>query len=61
MLHGHADGIDDVVSFVSETLEGLEHEFRISVDDYLTWCADLGQEPVQPDPAIGGSRDVRIV
>ena len=48
VLHGHVDGIDDIVSFVSETLEGLEREFRTSVDVYLEVCAEDGREPDRP-------------
>lgn len=46
--HGHVDGIDDVVTFESETFEGLEREFQISVDDYLEFCTELGCEPDRP-------------
>jgi predicted HicB family RNase H-like nuclease len=48
VLHGHVDGIRDIVSFVSETLEGLEREFRTSVDIYLEDCAEDGSEPDRP-------------
>lgn len=48
VLHGHVDGIDDIVSFVSETLEGLEREFHTSVDVYLEVCAEDGREPDRP-------------
>ena len=48
VLHGRVDGIRDVVTFESETLEGLEREFRISVDVYLEFCADGGREPNRP-------------
>jgi predicted HicB family RNase H-like nuclease len=49
VLHGHIDGIRDVVSFVSETLEGLEREFHTSVDVYLEDCAEDGCEPDRPN------------
>lgn len=48
VLHGHVDGIRDIVTFVAENLEDLEREFRISVDDYLEWCAEVGAEPNRP-------------
>ena len=51
VLHGHVDGIKDIVSFVSETLEGLEREFRTSVDVYLEVCAGDGREPERPTAA----------
>lgn len=48
VLHGRVAGIRDVVTFESETLEGLEREFRISVDVYLEWCAECGLVPNRP-------------
>ena len=51
VFHGHVDGICDIVSFVSETLDSLEREFRISVDVYLRDCAEDGHEPDRPHVA----------
>ena len=48
VLHGRVAGIRDVVTFESETLEGLEREFKISVDVYLEWCAECGLVPNRP-------------
>ncbi len=48
VLHGRVDGIDAIVSFVSDTLEGLKREFRTSVDIYLEVCAEQGCEPDRP-------------
>ncbi len=48
VVHGRVAGIRDVVTFESETLEGLEREFRISVDVYLEWCAERGVAPNRP-------------
>jgi predicted HicB family RNase H-like nuclease len=48
VLHGRIDGIRAIVSFVSDTLEGLEREFRTSVDVYLEVCAEKGREPDRP-------------
>jgi len=48
VLHGRVADIRDVVTFESETLEGLEREFRTSVDVYLDWCAERGKEPNRP-------------
>ena len=49
--HGWVDGIDDVVTFESETLDGLEREFQISVDVYLEVCAEHGEEQDRPNGA----------
>jgi len=48
VLHGWVDNIDDVVTFEADTPEALEREFRISVDDYLEFCAEDGVEPNRP-------------
>ena len=48
VLHGHVDGIEDIITFVADNLEDLEREFRISVDDYLEFCAEDGVEPNRP-------------
>jgi predicted HicB family RNase H-like nuclease len=57
VLHGHVDGIRDIVSFVAETVDDLEREFRISVDVYLEVCAEDGCEPDRPraDPRRASS------
>ena len=52
VLHGRVADIRDVVTFESETLEGLEREFRTSVDVYLDWCAERGKEPNRPQAEL---------
>ncbi|HET7463649.1 MAG TPA: type II toxin-antitoxin system HicB family antitoxin [Longimicrobium sp.] len=48
VLHGRLAGIRDVITFESETIEGLEREFQTSVDLYLDWCAERGKAPSIP-------------
>lgn len=48
VLYGRVDRIRDIVTFESSTLDGLEQEFRISVDVYLDGCAERGREPNRP-------------
>jgi predicted HicB family RNase H-like nuclease len=57
VLHGRVDDIEDVITFEADTLEDLEREFRISVDDYLEWCAERAVAPDRPDnePPHAGS------
>jgi predicted HicB family RNase H-like nuclease len=45
VLHGEVVGLRDVITFQATSVEGLKAAFRDSVDDYLKWCAELGQEP----------------
>ena len=48
VFHGQVQHIRDVVTFEADTVEGLRREFRTSVEDYLEFCAELGQEPERP-------------
>jgi predicted HicB family RNase H-like nuclease len=47
-LYGRVEGIRDLVTFVANNLGDLEREFRISVDEYLAFCAEDGVEPERP-------------
>lgn len=48
VYHGRVAYLDDVVTFVGETLEEAQEAFRDSVDDYLEWCRKLGRKPDKP-------------
>ncbi len=37
-----------VVNFMASDVEGLKREFRISIEDYLSWCEEDGMEPANP-------------
>ena len=45
VLHGEVIGLRDAITFQATSVEGLKEAFADSVDDYLAWCAELGQEP----------------
>ena len=38
----------DVITFESDTVKGLEEAFRESIDDYLEFCAQCGENPDKP-------------
>ena len=40
--------INDVVTFKAQTIEEARQEFQNSIDDYLEFCQELGQEPDKP-------------
>ena len=44
-FHGRVIGINDVVDFYGRTADDLKTEFRTSVDEYLEWCREEGEEP----------------
>ena len=40
--------IDDLVTYESETLQGLQKQFEESVEDYVETCKQIGKEPQKP-------------
>ncbi len=48
VLHGTILHIRDTVTFEAESVAGLRTEFQASVDDYLAFCAERGEEPDRP-------------
>ncbi|MFA6052910.1 MAG: type II toxin-antitoxin system HicB family antitoxin [Methylobacter sp.] len=49
--------INDLVTYEAKSLEELQREFEISVDDYLETCKELKREPQKP---YSGTFNVRI-
>jgi predicted HicB family RNase H-like nuclease len=45
---GRVIGIRDGVNFHGTTVAGIEQTFKESVDDYLSMCEKLGQQPEKP-------------
>ncbi len=56
VLHGHVAAIRDVVTFEGATVAEIIQAFHASVDDYLAFCRELGQEPNRPDSGIVAAR-----
>ena len=48
ILFGKVLDIKDTITFKGNTVRELEREFHNSVDDYLEWCKELGEEPNKP-------------
>lgn len=48
ILCGRVLDIKDVITFKGETVEEARQAFQDSVDDYLEWCEELGEEPDKP-------------
>ena len=57
ILHGEVCGLRDVITFQGGTAGELKTAFQESIDDYLEFCQELGQEP---DRAFSGNLLVRI-
>lgn len=48
LFHGEVADTRDVVTFQGTSVQELEQAFRDSVDDYLAFCAERGEEPDKP-------------
>ncbi len=48
LFHGEVIDLKDVITFQGLSVEELEREFHESVDDYLFFCAERGEEPERP-------------
>jgi predicted HicB family RNase H-like nuclease len=57
IFHGEVINLRDVITFEGKTVDELRHAFRDSVEDYLEFCAELGEEPERP---FSGKFTVRI-
>ncbi|MCC6123922.1 MAG: type II toxin-antitoxin system HicB family antitoxin [Pirellulales bacterium] len=48
VFHGEVLGLRDVVTFQGKSVADLRKAFRESVDDYLEFCRDRGEDPEKP-------------
>ena len=49
-FHGRVinSGSYSIVSFEAIDAEGIQKEFRLSIDEYIASCKEDGSEPVKP-------------
>ena len=47
VFSGRVVNTKTVITFQGRSVDELEKEFRMSVDDYLEWCKEDGVEPEQ--------------
>jgi predicted HicB family RNase H-like nuclease len=45
IFHGEVVGTRDVVTFQGESVAELRTAFQASIDDYLAFCSERGEEP----------------
>ncbi|BAZ83499.1 MAG: type II toxin-antitoxin system HicB family antitoxin [Sphaerospermopsis kisseleviana] len=57
IFHGEVINIRDVITFQGSSVEELKKAFQDSVDDYLAFCKQRGEEPDKP---FSGKFVVRI-
>lgn len=48
VFHGEVINIRDVVTFQGDTVTKLKKAFRESIDDYLAFCQQRGEDPDKP-------------
>lgn len=57
VLYGKIEGITDLINFESDSSSEIENEFHAAVDDYLSYCEQIGKSP---DKSYTGNFNVRI-
>lgn len=57
ILFGKIEGINDLVTFQSDSAINIKDEFVSAVDDYLELCNELGKEP---NKSYKGTFNIRI-
>lgn len=48
LLHGEVVDVRDVITFQAQSVNELKQAFRDSIDDYLDFCRERGEEPNKP-------------
>lgn len=57
IFHGEVINIRDVITFQGRSVEELQQALKESVEDYLSFCAERGEDPDQP---FSGHLTVRL-
>jgi|ERR1700681_3771475 predicted HicB family RNase H-like nuclease len=48
IFHGEVLDTRDVITFQGKSVDEVQEAFRESIDDYLEFCAQRGEEPDKP-------------
>lgn len=48
LFHGEVLDLRDVITFQGKSVDELEQAFRDSIDEYLAFCQERGEEPDKP-------------
>lgn len=48
IFHGEVQDLKDVITFQGSSVEELKKSFQESIDDYLAFCRERGEEPDKP-------------
>ena len=50
ILYGEVANTDAIITFIGTSVDEIRQAFRDSVDEYLDFCASLGDTPQVPRP-----------
>lgn len=45
IFHGEVIGLKDVITFQSKSVNELKQALQDSINDYLAWCQERGEQP----------------
>lgn len=48
LFHGEVVDLRDVITFQGKSVDELQQAFRDSIDDYLDFCRERGEDPDKP-------------
>ena len=57
IFHGEVIGLKDVITFQGKTVRELKKAFHDSINDYLAWCHERGE---QPERTYSGNLRIRM-
>lgn len=57
LFHGEVVGLKDIITFQGTSVDELEQAFHDSIDDYLEWCKERGENP---EKSFSGHLRLRI-
>ncbi len=57
VFYGKVEGINGLVNFEGDSVEGLTNAFHEAIDDYLAYCEDEG---IEPHKSYSGTFNVRL-
>ena len=57
IFHGEVIGLKDIITFQGKSVHELEKAFKDSIDDYLVWCQERGE---QPEKTYSGNLRIRM-
>ena len=57
IFHGEVVGLSDIITFQGKSTDELERALRDSIDTYIQWCAERGE---QPEKTFSGTFNLRL-